>query len=231
MFSFFKKKRIGGEIAYYGLQDWWLYSFTPEEQSYIVNKFQPLGMTTTNSLIKGSISWSSQSVVSFLQSLSGWFNNPKDRHIAIRILQKAEQLSEQTPISDAKLRIFKKETILEKLSTKEADRTLDKHFLYHQQIKTFYRERNSDPNALNKTIEACQKQISLAPLAAKAFRRKWKSDPLPAHTGYEQLAIILEKQKNYHEALKICKEALKTKWNGDWERRLERLDKKLKKNS
>jgi len=92
MFGFFKRKRIGGEIAFYGLQDWWLNSFTSEEQTYIVRKFQPLGTGRSNSLITGSISWSSQSVVSFLQSLSGWFNNPQDRHISVRMLKKAEEL-------------------------------------------------------------------------------------------------------------------------------------------
>ena len=97
-------------------------------------------------------------------------------------------------------------------------------------IKTYYPERNSNPNALKKAITVCQNQIALAPLAAKAFRKEWRGEPLPAHSGYKQLAIILEKQKQFHEALTLCKEALKAKWNGDWEKRIERLDKKLKKN-
>jgi len=101
--------------------------------------------------------------------------------------------------------------------------------LYYETIKTYYRERNSNPNALKKAIAACQNQITLAPLTAKAFRKEWRGEPLPAHTGYKQLAIILEKQKQFHEALTLCKEALKAKWNGDWEKRIERLDKKLKK--
>lgn len=101
--------------------------------------------------------------------------------------------------------------------------------MYYETIKTYYRERNSNPNALKKAIAACQNQITLAPLTAKAFRKEWRGEPLPAHTGYKQLAIILEKQKQFHEALTLCKEALKAKWNGDWEKRIERLDKKLKK--
>lgn len=206
MFGFFKRKRIGGEIAFYGLKDWWLNSFTSEEQTYITKKFQPLGTGSSNSLITGSISWSTGSVVSFLQGLSDWFNNPRDRHISIRILEKAEELSKHNHT-----------------------RVLDKHFLYHQIIITYYPERNSNPNALEKAISACRDQIALAPLAAKAFRKEWRGEPLPSHTGYKQLVIILEKQKKFQEAIDLCKEALKTKWNGDWENRIKRLNKKLKK--
>ena len=216
MFGFFKSKRIGGEIAFYGLQDWWLNTFTPQEQAYIVRKFQPLGTSSSNSLITGSISWSSGSIVSFLHGLSGWFNNPQDRHISIRILQKAEELCKPC-----------RKNATAKLSKQEANSIIDEHLLYYQVIKTYYPERNSNPNALKKAIAACQNQIVLAPLAAKAFRKKWRGEPLPAHTGYKQLAIILEKQKQFHEALTLCKEALKAKWDGDWEKRIKRLDKKI----
>jgi len=39
MFGFFKRKKIGGEIAFYGLQEWWLNTFTPQEQAYIARKY------------------------------------------------------------------------------------------------------------------------------------------------------------------------------------------------
>lgn len=219
MLGFFKRKRIGGEIAYYGLQDWWLNTFTSEEQAYIVRKFQPLGTGNSSSLITGSISWkSSGSIVSFLCGLSGWFNNPQDRHISVRILNKAEELSKPC-----------RKNTTGTLSKQEASSIFDEHLLYHQIIKTYYPERNSNPNAFKKAISACQDQIALAPLTKKAYRKKWKGEPLPRPTGYEQLAIVLEKQKKFQEALTLCKEALKAKWGGDWKKRIERLDKKLKK--
>ena len=51
--------------------------------------------------------------------------------------------------------------------------------------------------ALNAAIDACQKQIKLAPNAALAFRQE--TDELPAHVGYRQLAIIFEKERNYQK--------------------------------
>jgi hypothetical protein len=218
MFGFFKRKRIGGEIAFYRLQDWWLSSFTSEEHDYIIRKYKPLGTGTSNGLINGSISWSSQSAISFLQNLSGWFNNPRDRHIALRILNKAEELSGKLHFGGG----------TGNLTKEEADNILDHHFLYLQIIKTFYPLRNSQPGALEKVIEACRNQIDLSSLAEKAFRKNYRGEPLPVHTGYEQLAIILEKQKKFQEALDLCKEASKTKWRGGcWEARIERLSKKL----
>jgi len=37
-------------------------------------------------------------------------------------------------------------------------------------------------------------------------------DSLPLHTGYEQLAIIKEKQKDYRSVIKISEKALKEGW-------------------
>ena len=42
------------------------------------------------------------------------------------------------------------------------------------------------------------------------------------HTGYEQLAIILEKQREYDEAIDLCKQAQKQTWSGEWDKRIER---------
>jgi hypothetical protein len=39
------------------------------------------------------------------------------------------------------------------------------------------------------------KRIFAQPQAADAFRAAWGT-PIPSHAGYEQLAIILEKQAN-----------------------------------
>jgi len=203
MFGFFEKKKVGGMIAYYDLQNWWLNSFTSQEQGYIIKKFQPLGTGDSNDLITGSISRCSQSVISFLQSLSGWFNNRQNRELAMKILNKAEELS-----------MLRVESTMGNLTEEEADIILDKHFLYHQIIKTYYPERNSKPGALEKAMDACQKQIALAPLAAKAFRKKWKESSLPAHTGYDQLVIILKKQHKLEEAAALCQEASKEGWAG-----------------
>jgi len=38
MFGFFKTKRIGGEIAFYGLQDWWPAKLSKQETDRIIDE-------------------------------------------------------------------------------------------------------------------------------------------------------------------------------------------------
>jgi hypothetical protein len=46
------------------------------------------------------------------------------------------------------------------------------------------------------------KQIALARRAAEAFNREWKV--IPRAVGFWQLAVILEKQGNYNEAIALA---------------------------
>lgn len=235
MFNFFKKPTpvIKGSIGYYGLTDWWLSTFTEEERNHILQTFQPLG-GSSESLIKGEIISTSQTAISLLSALAGWFNNDRDRTIAYRILKKAEDLiTDKTDI-------------------------LDIHFLFSSRIKIYYRNRNRDQYALKEAIQGCKQQISIAPQVASAFKKDYDdrhnklktgfngdlelwdnskqkyvkgrnltySFTLPSHTGYEQLAIILEKQKKYKEAINLIKQAQSEGWNGDWDKRIERCQKK-----
>lgn len=198
------QKNIGGEIGYYNLNDWWLKAFDKQKRDYIVKSFRPLG-GSENSLIKGEIQYSSASAVSFLSNLAGWFKNIEDREIGYKILDKAEKLiADNTEI-------------------------LDIHFFYHNKIEFYYRFRDIDEESLNIAIEACKKQIELSPDAILAFKKEYKDEKLPIHTGYEQLAIILEKQKEYDKAIALCEQAQKQAWNGDWDKRIERYLKKKQK--
>jgi hypothetical protein len=82
---------------------------------------------------------------------------------------------------------------------------------------------------MQKAIDACMQQINLAPHAAKAFRAEYPNDDcLPAHKGYEQLAIIFEKQMRLKEAIALCQEADSQGWAGDWDRRIDRYQKNLR---
>jgi tetratricopeptide (TPR) repeat protein len=134
------------------------------------------------------------------------------------MLDKAEELAKELPISSMAA-------------------VLDRHFLYDQEINLYYKDRDK-PQYLEKAIEACKKQIALAPRAATAFKASFKADELSpfddpsslvSHKGYEQLAIILEKQNSYKEAIEVCAQAEKQGWCGDWENRIERCKKKLAK--
>lgn len=126
----------------------------------------------------------------------------EDRYIAYRILEKAEELS------------------------KIEEHVLDIHFLYSAKSELYYKDRDK-PQCLEKAINACKHQIALAPKAAEAFRAKNKNMPLPSHKGYEQLAIILEKQMSYKEAIDLCSQAEMEGWAGNWGKRIDRCKKKM----
>lgn len=195
-----------GYIGLFNLKDWWRNSFTEEERRHVVEVFKPLG-GSDNSLVVGKFQTTENDrPLGFLSSLAGWFNNPKDRHIAHKIIVKAEEYV-----------------------TSEKN-ILDIHFFYPAKMKIFYPEREN-PAALQEAINACKKQIEIADKTALAFRQEFKDSELPTHEGYEQLCIILEKQGKLGEAIKLAEQAKKQGWNGDWDKRIERCLKKLKKSN
>lgn len=205
MFKLFhQQEKIEGAIAYYHLQDWWLHAFTQEERSHIESVFHPLGTDPKRKpLTEGKIEYSSQNAAGLLHALAGWFNNPQDRHIAHKIIEKANELAQSG--SDA----------------------LTLHFTLQQEIDIYYRERNNDPAALGKAIKACEEQIRIAPQAAQQFLQKYPIQRLPRHVGYSQLAIILKKQGNYQRVIELCEQAKKQGWAGDWDKRIAEANQKL----
>lgn len=202
--SLFQKKNepIHGFIGYYHLADWWMSEFNDLERVYIISGYSPMG-SSGESLIKGNITFSSHSVILFLSFLSGYFNTKRDRAIAIRILNKAENL----------------------ISEKILD--MDLHILYSHVIQIHYSNRNNDPRSFEKAIEGCEKQIKIAPRVAKIFKKESPDGFMPRHVGYQQLAIIKEKEKKYQEVIEICTKAQSEGWRGDWQKRIDHCILKL----
>jgi hypothetical protein len=200
---------IKGEIGFFGLSDWWLSEFTEKERNHILKTFKPLG-TNGDSLIKGDILDTSESAIRFLSILSEWFNKNEDRTIAYRMLDKAENM------------------------LNDSSNILDRNILYHCKVGIYYKNRDNDPDALEKTIEACKQQIEIAPKVKIAFLKEdlklgIKNGSLPAHKGFEQLAIIEEKHKRFESAILLSMKALEQGWAGEWDKRIERCKKKLNK--
>ena len=194
---------------------WWHSEFTAEEQHCILTRYQPLvidvaadetdvAATQSESPLYNIIR-SDGSLCLELAALATWFISPKeDLPLARRILAKGVERGEG-----------------------ETGETLDRHFIYHDMIRVYYRDRIRDPNALGLAVEACQKQIALGPDAAKALLAEYPNQALPRHTGFEQLAIIREKEKDYVGAIRLSEEALAQGWNGDWKKRIARYMKRL----
>lgn len=191
--------KVEGKIVYHALSDWWFGKFSKDERRIVDERFTPLG-DRPHSLTEGKINDEGKSTASqLLSSLATWFRSPDEFGIACRILEKAIEL---------------------------ADNAIDLHFSYQGIIQSFYRQRNTLPEALNKTIYYCQKQIDIAISVAGSMKKEFPSSPLPRHVGYERLVIILYKKRNYERAIQLSKKAKLEGWAGDWDKRISKYQKK-----
>ncbi|MCX6222349.1 MAG: hypothetical protein NTZ69_15365 [Bacteroidia bacterium] len=198
------KPKIKGLIGYHGLIDWWLTEFNENERDHIEETYTPMG-SGSYILIKANIESSSSSVIHFLSYLAGWFDNKRDRRLAIKILEKAEEyITDEIPIFDI-------------------------HIFYHHIIQINYRNRLENPKSFDKAIWGCKQQIKIGAQVSEAFKVDSHDGFMPRHTGYEQLAIIREKEMQYQEVIEICNKAKSEGWRGDWDKRIERCEGKIKK--
>ena len=198
----FKWRKSGSD-----LQKWWKREFTRSEQKRILAKYQPVVMGTGSASPEGDskLFRPDGSLMLALSALATWFTSPaSDLPIARRIADKAMEIGEGTK-----------------------GEVLDRHFIYQHLINVYYRDRNMHSDSLGLAIQACEKQISLGPDAAKAFRREYQWRPLPSHVGFKQLAIIREHERDYDEIIQLCRRAAEQGWAGDWDKRIARCQKRI----
>lgn len=197
-----KQKKIRGRIGYFGLENWWLSTFSETERELIVTTFKPLSYGgDEDNLISGNISKTDDTAINLLSNLSGWFKKEADRTIGYRLIKKAEELiTENTNI-------------------------LDIHFLYQHKIEIYYKFRGKDNFALEEVLNACKKQIEISSKAKLAFKKEYKGEPLPSHTGFE---ILTKLEDNTEKVLEIAKKASKEGWYGDWKEIIEDCKEDLK---
>ncbi|MDE2637985.1 MAG: hypothetical protein OXI30_16595, partial [Chloroflexota bacterium] len=124
-------------------------------------------------------------------------------------------------------------------------------------IPQTYAKRESDPAAIDETIELCEEQINLFydmahydflwwrytlaqrkrnsvryendPEYLKIYLQQARDFRLSSCIAYKRLAIILEKKKDYGSALRCVVRAKTQGQHGDWDKRILRLLKKLSK--
>ena len=191
-----------------GLLQWWQSEFTVMEQDYILTVYRPMiagsGDSNTRTPLRYIIAPDGAiGSISSLAALATWFLREADLPLARRIMVQS---------------VIRRES--------EAGDILDRHFTIGHMIRVYYRDRNRDPAALHLAIEACQQQIDLAPVAKKAFLKEYPLAALPAHGGFEQLAILREKEKDYLAAIRVATEAEAQGWAGDWSKRISRCNKR-----
>jgi len=194
--------KIEGQLGYYGLGDWWTDSLSEDERQKILAGFAPMGLDSS-SLIKGKVASTKQSAVFFLFTLAEWFYQKENRPIAFKIYQKGLELID--PDKNPQ----------------------DTHSFFESMITMYYKNRD-EPAGLDKAIEICQLHINASQRLAAAFKTQGV-DPLPNHKGYEQLAIIYDKSKQYQKVIDLCNEAHNVGWYGTWDARVASAEKKLNK--
>lgn len=209
----FRGSAKSAKLSKKDLRAWWESTFTPKERDYILGKYQPQVVgdgdefSSEERMFSLLLERSNGAPLLTLSALASWFlSPPKDLQIARRLILKGVELGEGTTGS-----------------------VLDRHFIYHNMITIYYRDRTRDPDALELAIGACKEQIALAPSAAKGFLSEYPKQDLPEHTGYKQLAIVREKQGNLKEAIELSESASNQGWAGDWEKRIQRCHRRMKK--
>lgn len=218
-------KRVGGSIGHFGLEQWWFEELSEADRQLIRARYQPMGMPANHdSLTGGGTIYSSQTTASWLITLAGWFKpaEPQEADLILRIAEKAWQVKDVLAPS------------------RGAEATFSRHLALGGLSETYYRFREN-PAYLERSLEAARLQIAMQKDAAKAWkqqeinlaRRTGSPAPkdiiLPSHKGYKRLAIVLEQNKQYEEAIALVREAKTAGWSGDWDKRIERMKKKLNK--
>lgn len=190
--------KIDGYLKFFGLEDWWLSTFTREEREYIENVISP--GEKGSYLTKGHIDYVSSSKIELISGLASRFINEVNSGLFLKICREAESL--------------------EKL------KAIELHFHYLMKIEALYVNIDKWPDAYPLLKEACYSQITISAAAAKAFKKASPQCSLPSHRGFKRLAIILQNEKRYSEVVRICKKALSEQWPGDWDKRICRNDHK-----
>lgn len=177
----------------YNLKNWFEETFTEQEKEILISAYSDFN--------NEDAVFNSSSAAYFLAFTLPWYKRKRNGKISMKVAKK----------------------VIELINEEKTFQVLDLHFIYLHLIETFYLNRDL-PNAFHLAILMCNKQIEIAPQAAKAFA----TDPLrggdfmPCHKGYEQLAIIEKKKKNWKRVIELCEQAKMQGWGftSDWDKRI-----------
>lgn len=218
-----QNKCSGGAIKHYSLEKWWFSELSEDDRILIRSRYKPLGMKPGEDVLTGRGEFASpQTTAMWLTVLAGWFKPAlaKESDLILRIADKAWEVKDVLAPSSGADAVFSRHLALGKLS------------------EIYYRFRES-PEYLERSLEAARLQIAMQAAAATAFRQQEietarvlglpPPDPiiLPTHQGYTRMAIVLEKKKQFNQALNLVREAQAAEWSGDWEKRVQRLEQRL----
>lgn len=211
----------------YQLKEWWLEALTANQRNQVANDYRPMGLPI------GETPY-------LYQDLDKTYSNNGFGKLGLLLTLSYIAGDEAKHILQTKV-----ENELLQCYTAPDSNLIDVHLALASLIKHHYSLRTA-PEHYEKAKEFCLMQISISSKLVKKFRHPEKpkelqnitgiKDPyydepqmLPSHTGYKQLAIILEKEGDIEGALRLSKQALKQGWTDNYEKRIDKLNKKLMK--
>lgn len=200
---------IGGDIAYLGLNEFWM-SCTPLEQQDVIRYTRSfLGASPDASPIAGEPACN-LSKLSFLSSYIMWAANERNYVLTDKLIFWCEKYYDE-----------------------ERD-YLRKHFYLYTIAEYYYKLRDIRPDALQKVEVYCLKDIALYPKYIPLLEEQSQAQAKPYIMAFKRLAIMYEKSSRYEDAIEICRQAMKhgltdgTK--SGYSGRISRLENKMKSN-
>lgn len=213
------EKQFGSLMSTFKLED-----FTQEETTVFANLSIPERIRLVKVPVILKDQRFSNGMNNLLQSahneIKAKISNGDIQRRSVSKSKQPQQLSNFAPVNGKEV-----DALIDKLRVDHSD-ILDLHFAIMTTITEHYRQRQVGDN-YHKAVVSCMAQIKIQADAAKGFIHEYPNQPLPSHTGYNQLVIILEKEKKFKEALKYAKEAKANGWNGDWDKRVVKLQAKI----
>lgn len=184
--TFWSRARVEGLVAYYGLTDWWLTTFSKNEREYIDNEYQPFGFKK-HLLTQGKVISISMPASQLLRSLETLFTSKNDASILKKIHDKVIEVEYSQPI--IKPGYYK-----------------GRHYTtYVDEVKNLKRDEK---------YEEAEKLLLELVNATEEENNNEKMGVAPWY--YEQLAIIYRKQKNYQNEVSILERYKKQKPPKHW---------------
>lgn len=200
-----RRNKIEGMIGYLGLEDFWMSLSRKQHEALTRYAGSGLGAAASSSPIEGKIAHTSARPLQYLSEFIGWAVSDRDYPLADKIIEHCDKIYEKAS-------------------------PVDKHFYLMSVAECYYKQRDSREGALFLAEKYHLMDVKLFPQYKRPLAKEM-GGVLPRIPSFQQLAIIYEKAGRYHEAIDICKLALKygltdTTKNG-YAGRLEKLQKKL----
>ena len=196
---------IRGIIRFLNLQKFWL-SLTKEQQAALIRYYRSgLGAIPNGSPIEGEIWCTDARPLQYLWGLISWAVADHDYDLADKIIDYGWKVYDTATYTD-------------------------RHFFLQQAAECYYKQRDIRPDALEKVEYFCKTDIKVFPVYSRELIREFKT--LPRIETVIRLAILLEKQQRYEEAIEVCNYAIRNHLRdgtkGGFEGRVEKMKKKIK---